>query len=88
MVTEPRAEPIDVRELMQKAADDAYERHDGVLPAGFTFGFRRYGNKGGGRWRGVDPHGCWIEGQNEDDVWGEMWWMVAAYEKDQERANA
>lgn len=69
--------------LKRAAGWEAYQRHNGELPEGFRVYFRRYG-KHGGRWRGVDPHGCWVESKNEVAVLDEIWWMVAAYEIDQE----
>lgn len=72
-------------ELRRKARVDAFERHHGVLPDGFRFYFRRYGRHGG-RWRGVDPHGCTVEAKNRDLALNELWWMVAAYEMDQKEA--
>lgn len=68
--------------IKSAASFEAYERHGGELPEGFRFYFRRYGNKGGGRWRGVDIHGCWVESQNEAAVLDELWWLVAAHEAD------
>lgn len=64
-----------------KARAEAFERHNGELPEGFRFYFRRYG-KHGGRWRGVGPNG-WCESTSEEAASDETWWMVAAYEADQ-----
>lgn len=72
-----------VATIKRAAGWEAYQRHDGEVPEGFRFYFRRYG-KHGGRWRGVDPYGSWVESTDEMVALDELWWMVAAYEIDQE----
>lgn len=79
-----------ISQIKVRAADAAYERHNGVLPDSFRLYFRRYG-KHGGRWRGVGPHG-WVECGGDDreaameHAANELWWMVAAFENDQSHA--
>lgn len=80
--TGPHEHAETVRQIRQRAAQAARERHDEVLPDGYTVKWRAYGR--GGRWRGVAPN-TWVETADRDVVeWEMWWWQVAADENDAE----
>lgn len=63
--------------IKNRAVASARERYGDEFPEGFRFYFRRYGR--GGRWRGVTPHGSWVECTDEVAARRELWWMVALW---------
>lgn len=75
-----------IEELQTRAADAAKARHNDVLPDGFSVVWRRFGNRGGGRWEARAPRATSYCGDDRALAERDIWWYVWCEDDHQARA--